>query len=219
LFPRQHRAALPRLPGWRAFVLATVLLLCLLGAAQADARELKIATWNLNWLTGRADGDPALPPDVHPRSAEDFAKLREYAANLDADVIAIQEVDGAEVASRLFPREAYSIHMTHDPVVQRVGIVVRRGLSYDVNPDLQSLADAGTHLRSGADITLHLPQGALRILAVHLKTGCHDGPLSGHAHGACLELHDQLRPLREWIAAPPRGLRVPHPGRLQPAHG
>ena len=75
-----------------------LLLLGLLLPALAQAADLKIATWNLNWLTTRALGDPALPSDVTPRQPADFDRLRAYADQLDADVIAIQEVDGRAVA-------------------------------------------------------------------------------------------------------------------------
>jgi endonuclease/exonuclease/phosphatase family metal-dependent hydrolase len=168
-------------------------------AFPACAAELKVATWNLDWLTTRPAGDPALPADVTPRAQQDFDRLAQYARKLDADVIALEEVDGYAPASRLFPRDAYSIHFTHDHVVQRVGIAVRRGLHYDVNPDLTALAEH--HLRSGADITLHWAGRDLRILAVHLKKGCRDRPLP-HTYGrACEELREQVAPLQEWIAA------------------
>lgn len=165
----------------------------------AGAAELKIATWNLDWLTLRQAGDRGLPDDVTPRSPEDFERLAAYARELNADVVALEEVDGYRPASRLFPREAYSIHFTHDHVVQRVGIAVRRGLSYDVNPDLTALAEH--HLRSGADITLHLGGTDLRILAVHLKKGCREVPLNRARSQSCLDLRDQVAPLADWIAA------------------
>ena len=93
---------------------------------------------------------PACPPDVKLRQPEDFDRLRAYAAELNADVVAIEEVDSAETARHLFPPETYSIHMSHDRVKQRVGIVVRRGLAYDVNPDVTAIAlDPIAHLRSG----------------------------------------------------------------------
>ena len=79
-----------------------VLCVCLF-ASVADARPLKLATWNLDWLTLRLAGDPALPEDVTPKRAEDRALLRRYAAALDADVVALEEVDGPEVAADLFP--------------------------------------------------------------------------------------------------------------------
>ena len=47
--------------------------------------------------------------------------------------------------------------MSHDRVRQRVGIVVRRGIAYTVNPDVTAIAlDPVAHLRSGVDITLNL---------------------------------------------------------------
>jgi len=185
----------------RLLVSVLAVAVCLVPLA-ALAGQLKIATWNLDWLTDRPAGDPVLPRDVHVRAPQDFDRLRQYAAQLNADVIAVQEVDGSAVAGRLFPPAQYSIHMTHDDVVQRVGIVVRRGLAYDVNPDVTALdVDPQAHLRSGADITLHVAGESLRILAVHLKTGCHDASLRRRARQSCAELRAQIPPLRAWIAA------------------
>lgn len=184
----------------RILLILSLLLLTL----PAHAAELKIATWNLEWLTTRADGDRALPQDAHPKRPDDIATLARYAAQLDADVIAIQEVDGRAVAARVFPPDRYSIHMTHDHVLQRVGLVVRRGLHYDVNPDLTALArepDGRRSLRSGADITLHLASGPLRLLAVHLKADCERDRLTRSRRPACAVLRAQLPPLQAWIAA------------------
>jgi endonuclease/exonuclease/phosphatase family metal-dependent hydrolase len=167
----------------------------------AWGQELKVATWNLNWLTLRARPGVGLPPDVRPRTPEDLDRLATYVRELDADVVAIQEVDGWDAAARLFPRDRYSIHMTRDHVVQRVGIVVRRGLHYDRNPDVTAMnPDPLMHLRSGADITLHLAGTDLRVLAVHLKTGCQDRSLRSKRR-PCRELGEQIEPLQEWIAA------------------
>lgn len=177
-----------------------VLLALLLVVRSAAAEELKLATWNLDWLTLRSSGDATLPADVHGRRAEDIEALNHYAADLNADVIAIQEVDGAAVAARVFPADKYSIHMSHDHEVQRVGVVVRRGIHYDVNPDLTDL-NVNHHLRSGVDITLRLDPTPLRILAVHLKTGCFDRPLNDRRRGDCAELREQEAVLADWIKA------------------
>ena len=174
-------------------------LLTMLLPLPAWPAELKIATWNLNWLTTRPAGDRGLPADVLPRAEEDFTRLAGYAAELHADVIAIQEVDGLPPATKLFPRDLYAIHMTRDRVVQRVGIVVRRGLTFDINPDVTELS--ANHLRSGADITLHLGASDLRVLAVHLKTGCRNQPLPKAHDRTCLTLRDQVPFVAAWIAA------------------
>jgi endonuclease/exonuclease/phosphatase family metal-dependent hydrolase len=186
-------------PGAEIAMMNVLILLILLCPLPASAAELKIATWNLDWLTTRQAGERGLPDDVVPRSAEDFDRLAKYALDLNADVVAIEEVDGWGAASKLFPRDQYSIHMTRDHVVQRVGFAVRRGLHYDANPDLTGLALG--HLRSGADITLHPGGRDLRVLAVHLKKGCRDQPLQNARGQACSELGDQVPPLADWIAA------------------
>jgi endonuclease/exonuclease/phosphatase family metal-dependent hydrolase len=183
-------------------IAGALLCLLLLLSRQALAGDLKLATWNLEWLTDRPAGDPELPADVHPKRPEDIELLRRYAAELGADVIAVQEVDGAAIAARVFPPDRYSIHMSHDHVVQRVGIVVRRGIPYSVNPDVTDLdVNRGHQLRSGVDITLHVQGSLLRILAVHLKTGCFDQRLTGRASLACAELREQMPPLVDWISA------------------
>lgn len=178
-----------------------LLLLLLILPPLARAGELKLATWNLEWLTTRPAGDPALPSDVQPKQASDIALLAGYAAKLNADVVAIQEVDGAAIAARIFPSDRYVIRMTHDDLVQRVGLVIRRGIDFSRNPDVTALDPPYSHLRSGEDVTLHLDAGPLRILAVHLKTGCRDSPLLHARRKQCRELAEQVPALTAWIAA------------------
>ncbi len=180
------------------------LLLLLVLAFPAGAAELKIATWNLEWLTARPAGDPSLPRDVRPKRPEDIARLARYAAILDADVAAFEEVDGPEIAARIFPPDRYTLHVTGDAVVQRTGLAIRNGIAFTVNPDLAALdpypPDARFHLRSGADVTLHLRTGPLRVLAVHLKTGCRADPLGSSRRSECRTLGEQLAPLQAWVA-------------------
>lgn len=168
--------------------------------AGAQAAELKLATWNLEWLTLRPAGDPILPENVMPKGPADWALLQRYALALDADVVALQEVDGPEAAAKVFPADRYAIVMTNDNVVQRVGFAVRRGLAFERNPDLVALdvePEARFHLRSGADITLVLPGGRLRLLNVHLKSGCPVARMEGSR--ACELLREQVPALRGWI--------------------
>jgi endonuclease/exonuclease/phosphatase family metal-dependent hydrolase len=183
-------------------VIRAFLALCLLLAASAvQAAELKLTTWNMEWLTLRPRGDPALPADVVPKGPEDRALLRRYAALLNADVIAFQEVDGPQAAAEVFPPDRYALFMTRDHVVQRVGFAVRRGIPVQQNPDLVALdiyPDAPFRLRSGADITLDVDGVRLRLLNVHLKSGCHEQPLANTGR-TCDTLRRQIAPLQGWI--------------------
>ncbi len=179
--------------------LAVLLLL----SCTARAAELRVATWNLEWLTARASGDPALPEDVRPKQPASIEMLRRYALLLDADVVAFQEVDGPEIAARVFTPDRYTIFITGDDVVQRVGFAVRRGIPAVGNADLAGLVvfpQALHRLRSGADITVDLPGGRLRLLAVHLKSGCNQGRLLNGAGRVCETLRLQVAPLQGWIA-------------------
>ena len=182
----------------RALLAALLLLL----AVPAGAAELKLATWNLEWLTLRPQGDPALPANVVPKRAEDRALLRRYALFLDADVVAFQEVDGAQAAASVFPPDRYALYLTHDEVVQRVGFAVRRGIEVHQNPDLVALdVDLAAHfrLRSGVDITIEVGGIKLRLLNVHLKSGCNEQRLSNTGR-TCDTLRRQIAPLQGWIA-------------------
>jgi endonuclease/exonuclease/phosphatase family metal-dependent hydrolase len=183
-----------------------VLLSLLALATPVQAQTLKLATWNIEWLTLHHPGDPELPADVlRTRTPADFAELHRYADRLNADVVAFEEVDGPEVAARVFGPDRYNLHLTADHVTQRTGFAIRKGLSFTANPDLSSLnvypPDAPYPLRSGADITLRLGANHLRILAVHLKTGCREDTFDRSRRGACRTLAEQVPPLQAWIAA------------------
>lgn len=194
-------------------VLKSLLLLLglLLAALPTHAAELKVTTWNLEWLTDKRAGDHGLPRDVRPKGAEDIARVRGYAEQLNADVIGFQEVDGPAIAARVFAPDRYVVHITQDNVTQRVGFAVRRGLTFTANPDLVglSLPDQGSRLRSGADITVRMPGGLLRILNVHLKTGCNRDSLNSRARPQCETLRAQLAPMQGWMAERQREL-VPY---------
>ena len=174
-------------------------------AASPKGSTWKLATWNMEWLTLRPDGDPSLPDDAHPKRLADILTLAAYAARLDGDAVGIEEVDGPEIAQRIFPADRYRIEMTGDHVVQRVGIAIRRDYAVTRNADVTGLdataPGARLHLRSGLDVTIARDGSRLRILVVHLKTGCWDRPLVGHGPVACRVLRTQLGVLQDWIAA------------------
>ena len=165
---------------------------------------IKVATWNMEWLTLRPAGGPDLPDDAAPKRDDDIATLARYAARLDAAVVALEEVDTAALVARIFPPDRYRVLVTGDPVVQKVALAVRRDIPVERHPDLTALdvaAPGQRHLRSGLDVTLTLDGHPVRLLAVHLKSGCWDGPLQGSKKLACVDLAAQLPVLQAWIAA------------------
>jgi endonuclease/exonuclease/phosphatase family metal-dependent hydrolase len=182
---------------------------------------LKIATWNLEWLISppafhnlkagcAPEGTPVrgdvrrLPCDVAARlerSSRDFAILARYARVLDADVIALQEVDGADAARLVF--NDYAFCFTARKHVQNTGFAVRKGVPFRCGPDVTALS-LGDSLRRGAELTLFPGERReLHLLSVHLKSGCSTKPLSAPDR-ACNELARQGPLLEGWIDAQAR---------------
>jgi endonuclease/exonuclease/phosphatase family metal-dependent hydrolase len=160
--------------------------------ARPPVAKLKLATWNLEWLSAR------LEAGVVKRRQEDYERLAKYADRLDADVVAFQEVDGEAAARRVFSPERYDFHVAGEGGVQRTGFAYKRGLAVVKHPDYRELDVGG--VRVGADLTVRHGPKELRLLAVHLKSGCFEGPLTKPSN-ACEKLARQLPKLEAWIDA------------------
>ena len=184
------------------------------------ARRLRLATWNMEWLMPTTvrdalmarcvDGQPpsavrALPcprepyPPVPRHDAADLALMASYAAQMQADVVAVQEVDRPDAATLVFQgyTPACFIARAHP---QKTGFVIRRGIPFRCNGDLAALDDDGA-ARAGADVTLWpgMPH-AVRLLSVHMKSGCFDRPLSDQENPVCARLQTQVPVLARWAA-------------------
>lgn len=185
--------------------------------SSAPGTTLKLATWNMEWLLTPAGfnalkghctpaADPqrrrqrSLPCDVAAnleRSATDVAAMARYARQLDADVIAVQEVDGAAAARQVFP--GYEFCFTGGPAVQNTGFAIRRGLPFRCGADLTALS-LGDSVRRGATLVLYPgTQRELHLLGVHLKSGCARAQLDTREH-SCERLARQGPALYDWLA-------------------
>jgi endonuclease/exonuclease/phosphatase family metal-dependent hydrolase len=213
---------LPAAADARHRLAAALVCLALLAAPHAAAQErgLRLATWNLEWLIApeaferlavscRDQPSPGevrwIPCDIAApgersarRTAADFAKLREYALRLDADVVALQEVDGPQAARLVFPDHDFCF--TRRVHVQNVGFAIRPGVPFRC-ADYPDLGLEASRLRWGADLTLFPgSQREVRVLAVHLKSGCHGERLTSERYD-CQTLAEQVPVLERWIDA------------------
>ncbi len=182
--------------------------------ADAGVTSLKLATWNLEHLAER-DGD-----GCKPREAKDYARLKRIAEKLDADVVAVQEVESENALARVFDPEQWSLEVSNRPdevpapkcrdrpgetlVTQRTGFAVKKPLRYTRHADVAGL-DVGGNAgdRYGVDITLEAGV-PLRLLSVHLKSGCHTDPRTSD-RDQCAILYAQADVLKDWIGARARG--------------
>src|SRR4051812_4362255 len=97
------------------------------GAWRDDATQVRIGSWNVEYLMtpethlalrshcaengGMVGGDDRTLPCAitrrEPRGPADYASLRNYAAKLAPDIVALQEVDGPDAAAQIFPGYDY----------------------------------------------------------------------------------------------------------------
>jgi endonuclease/exonuclease/phosphatase family metal-dependent hydrolase len=182
----------------------------------AETQRLRLATWNLEWLIApeqfRALAETCVPRGASAgprqrsipcnvaadleRSREDFRALARYARRLDAEIIALQEVDGTAAARRVFPNHDFCF--TARPGVQNNGFAIRKGIPHRCGKDLVEL-DLGGRVRRGAELILYPDEPReIRLLSIHLKSGCARRPLDD-TRDACVTLARQVPILERWI--------------------
>ena len=117
---------------------------------------------------------------------------------LDADIVALQEVDGPDAARLVF--HDYRFCFSGRVAVQNNGFAIRRGLPFSCGPELLDLS-MNDDVRRGVELRLFpgTPQ-ELRLLSVHLKSGCAREPLES-ARAGCAVLARQVPVLERWIDA------------------
>lgn len=181
-----------------AFLLAFLCIFCFSGEKILLAAPLKIATWNIeNLRSGTNTG-------VNPRDGNDLSRLSTYVSLLDADIIALQEVENAAAAAQIFNPNNYNFYFSdrnlppRERLRQRTGFAVVKGLTVSQNSDFTDLNVSGG-LRHGTDITVSVDGQDLRLLSVHLKSGCFGDSLSSSSRDACEKLKKQLPELEKWI--------------------
>ena len=196
-------------------LLLPFLVLALLTSARHDEPRprLRIAAWNLEHLddTG-ADG-------CLPREQADYDAIAEQVEELALDIVAFQEVENEAAAHRVFPRSNWHVEMSRrldtgpGPECwrrpgqrlghQATGFAIRRGIAYHRNADLEVLGEARSFERWGTDITVTEDGQDLRLLSVHLASGCwgmqnDDDPRDERT---CAVLRGQIDRLRTWADA------------------
>jgi 5'-nucleotidase (lipoprotein e(P4) family) len=186
------------------------------GPWRAESKQVRVATWNVEYLVtpdthaglratcaeqgGLVGGDDRTLPCAitrkEPRTPADYAALRRYAAELRADIVALQEVDGPDAAALVFP--GYDYCFSTRGHTQKNGFAVRRGLPFRCEPEYAPLSidDA---VRRGVVATF-FPGTANEfvLMSVHLKSGCPAGPMTAPGRN-CELLSQQVAPLEAWI--------------------
>ncbi|NVN01925.1 endonuclease/exonuclease/phosphatase family protein [Asaia spathodeae] len=168
----------------------------------AEAAPIKIATWNLDWLTLLPVSAPQLPANIPHRGTRDWAALSDIAHRLNADIVAVQEVSDEAALKRLFPSPDDTLLLTTAPIAQNIGLVLHppwRMVAHEELRDFDRSPSHGGHaLRPGLDVTITNGTQILRLLVVHLKSGCWDRTWKENGH-ACPVLREQIDLIANWM--------------------
>jgi hypothetical protein len=140
-------------------------------------------------------------------------------ANLNADILAFQEVSGETAVREVLPGNGadYEVCSFDDFKVQRLAIAWKRalGISSDcVAERTLSLPSINPtdQVRPGLSLTPQIDGKQLRVMTLHLKSSCVSpledrGKLDGGGN-ACPILQQQVRPLEAWLEARSSGTPV-----------
>ena len=153
------------------------------------------------------------------RTQANYDAIARQVAALDADVVAFQEVENETAARRIFPPSAWDVAMSSRPPMARsrrcwdrphahighlaTGFAIRRGLAWRRNADLSALGNGGPFQRWGTDITVSEGGRDLRLLSVHLRSGCWGAAQDRDRRRdeACAVLRRQIMHLKHWADA------------------
>jgi len=185
-----------------SILITFILLFILISNFTTQAQEIKLASWNIPWLGSH---------EYNKRTDSDYKELALYAKQLNADVIALQEVESEYWARKVFGDD-YDYYFSTKDWVQRVGVAVKKSSTINVTAKEYKALDVGK-VRYGMDITLTNNDKTLHLLAVHLKSGCFAAPLDSKSvkampstsvneerrKEACTKLSNQIKPLEQWI--------------------
>ena len=186
----------------KSILTTTSLLIGLMYISPSYSEELKVASWNIAWLGSH---------EYNKRKPTDYQQLANYAKQLNADVIALQEVENEQWARKVFGNE-YDFYFSTKDWVQRVGVAVKKSAGIKVIAKEYKALDV-SRVRHGMDLTLSRNGKELKLLAVHLKSGCFTDPLDENnislmpsssekeqrRKEACATLSKQIEPLENWV--------------------
>lgn len=134
----------------------------------------------LNGLEYPTDKSESLP--IHTRAAQQqkTSKIKNTIKMLGADIYALQEFTNRQALLEIFDPNIFKIFTSENQnISQNIGFAIRKKIigkntppKINVIDSLSIFSDDGHQLRPGLQLDINLSGFDLRILNVHLKSGC-----------------------------------------------
>ena len=174
------------------------------------AEPLRIAAWNLEHLN--ADGSDG----CIDRTEADFELLKQSIQTQNFDIVAFQEVKDVKAAETVFPATDWHIEMSTRPQTKPTlecwdspgrflqhlgtGFAIRKGIDFERHGDLRELGLEDRFQRWGTDISVNTTDLSIRLLNVHLISGCWSDEQDQDDTKAneCINLRKQFDTIVDW---------------------
>ncbi len=168
---------------------------------------LRVVAWNVEHLASPID------TGCRPRSEDELVALQAYARGLNADIVALQEVASLEAVALLFPEEEWQLYLSERPdsesyecrgsgapsTQQKLAYAVKNGIEVLEVVDFDELGLDNPGLRHGMELNAATSMGEIRLLNVHMKSGCFVDDFSREDSDACQTYALQAPVLDGWI--------------------
>ena len=172
---------------------------------QADG--LTLVTWNIENFGYPVDAG------CRPRTAQEIAELKTYAATINADIVAMQEVHSSEAVHQIFPKSDWQVVMSQRPdneafdcrnsnqtsTQQKVAFAVKKGLNIENIESKPAFGLNSRGLRHGLEIVVGTEFGSMSLLNVHMKSGCFVDDYSSSGKRSCQTYAQQAPILDDYI--------------------
>ena len=167
---------------------------------ETSVGAIKVTTWNILCLRENPDAVFCNTDEFgneFVRSPAQVEALREHALALGTDLLFLEEVENLAAVENLLPGwQVFEVGSSG----QKIALAIAPGSSVNVRgvSELSELDLGSSTLRPGLVAQVDHDGISVRILAVHLKSGCQIGDLAT-ANSSCSALRDQLAVLKSWI--------------------
>lgn len=189
------------------FVLSPLMILILASiiafSFPIGSHALTVATWNVEHLAA-SNGS-----GCKSRSSADYLALKRLGESLNADIIALQEVENVDALERIFD-DRYELVTSTRPVKnpykcqrskvsprsthQATAYAIKKGIAFEIS-EITTLSPFGYNRYA---LVAKLPDYDLQLINVHLKSGCFDNAENSNSSN-CRKKLRQVDSLLAWI--------------------
>ena len=176
-------------------------------SALVSPTHLKLATWNIEHLAYPAS------QGCKARTQADIRALQRYVTEVNADIIALQEVASEQALTQIFPSGQWQLFISQRPdseryecresgqlsTQQKVAFAVKKGVDVLNVRQLHQLGLNNPGLRHGLEISVVTPLGKTNLLNVHMKSGCFVDDVRQSNKPACETYARQVPLVLQWI--------------------